>query len=95
VLNRRREESDGRIEYRESHQEAKEEVESEAQANTGGAVCQFIFRILVKEFKSTFIAVPLSSHREESISLDLCGRVRRDNSATKLMHLNASIMTAR
>lgn len=94
MLNRRREESDGRIEYRES-QEAKEEVESVAQANTGGAVCQFIFRILVKEFKSTFIAVPLSSHREESISLDLCGRARRDNSATKLMHLNASIMTAR
>lgn len=54
--------------------------------------CQFIFRILVKEFKFTFIAVPLSSHREESISLDLCAEAHRDNLTTELIHQSASIM---
>lgn len=57
-----------------------------------GAPCQFIFWILVKEFKSTFIATPLSSRREENISLDLCARAHRDNPTAKLMRQNASIM---
>ena len=57
-----------------------------------GESCQFIFWILVKEFKSTFIAFPLSSHWEENILLDLYIRAHCDNSTAKLMRQSATLM---